>query len=138
MPTITRVLVANRGEIALRIIRACHEERFEAVAVYSEADRLSPHVRAAELAVAIGPAPATQSYLNGDKLIEAAQATGCQAIHPGYGMDGLAAGRLRRLDELVAVQIGLGRRRGTDRHGELRRTHVRRQAVGLGVDGHRL
>src|SRR6266545_7864764 len=85
MTTIKRVLVANRGEIALRIIRACHEERLEAVAVYSEADRLSPHVRAAELAVPIGPAPATQSYLNGDKLIEAAQATGCQAIHPGYG-----------------------------------------------------
>src|SRR5437870_2374229 len=84
-PAIKRVLVANRGEIALRVIRACHEEGLEAVAVYSEADRLSPHVRAAELAVAIGPAPASQSYLQGDKLIEAAQATGCQAIHPGYG-----------------------------------------------------
>src|SRR6266446_5480459 len=85
MADISRVLVANRGEIALRIIRACHEEGLEAVAVYSEADRLSPHVRAAELAVPIGPAPAIDSYLNMGRLIEAARAAGCQAIHPGYG-----------------------------------------------------
>ena len=85
MAEISRVLVANRGEIALRIIRACHEERLEAVAVYSQADRLSPHVRAAELAVPIGPAPAVDSYLNMGRLIEAARSTGCQAIHPGYG-----------------------------------------------------
>jgi acetyl-CoA carboxylase biotin carboxylase subunit len=85
MAPIKRVLVANRGEIALRIIRACHEEGLEAVAVYSEADRLSPHVRAANVAVPIGPALATESYLNWSKLIDAAQATGCQAIHPGYG-----------------------------------------------------
>jgi len=84
-PVIRRVLVANRGEIALRIIRACHEEGMEAVAVYSEADRLSPHVRAAETAVLLGPPPAPQSYLDGDKLIAAARATACQAVHPGYG-----------------------------------------------------
>src|SRR5216684_5787149 len=82
---ITRVLVANRGEIALRIIRACYEEGLEAVAVYSEPDRLSPHVRAAHIAVPIGPGPAAESYLNGGKLIDAAQANECQAIHPGYG-----------------------------------------------------
>src|SRR5467141_2390680 len=85
MATFKRVLVANRGEIALRIIRACHEEGLEAVAVYSEPDRLSPHVRAAHIAVPIGPAPAAESYLNGGKLIDTAQATECQAIHPGYG-----------------------------------------------------
>ena len=85
MTAITRVLVANRGEIALRIIRACHEEGLEAVAVYSEADRLSPHVRAANLAVPIGPPPATQSYLDIPKLVDAAKRTGCQAVHPGYG-----------------------------------------------------
>src|SRR2546428_1469098 len=84
-PTIKRVLVANRGEIALRIIRACHEEGLEAVAVYSEVDRLAPHVRAAEVAVPIGAAPAPQSYLDGAKLIDAARRTGCQALHPGYG-----------------------------------------------------
>src|SRR2546421_5361362 len=85
MTTIKRVLVANRGEIALRIIRACHEEGLEAVAVYSEADRLSPHVRAADRAVPLGPAPASQSYLNIPKLIAAARTTECQALHPGYG-----------------------------------------------------
>ena len=80
-----RVLVANRGEIALRVIRACHEEGVAAVAVYSDADRLSPHVRAAEAAVNLGAAPAAESYLNMGKLIEAAQSTGCDAVHPGYG-----------------------------------------------------
>jgi len=85
MTTIKRVLVANRGEIALRIIRACHEEGLEAVAVYSEADRLSPHVRAADLAVPLGPPAAAESYLNIGKLIAAAQDTACQAVHPGYG-----------------------------------------------------
>ena len=80
-----RVLIANRGEIALRIIRACHEEGLEAVAVYSEADRFSPHVRAADLAVEIGPAPASKSYLNIERLIAAARQTGAEAVHPGYG-----------------------------------------------------
>ena len=85
MSLIKRVLVANRGEIALRIIRACHEEGLEAVAVYSEADRLAPHVRAADTAVLLGPAPAAESYLNIPKLIAAARDTGCQGVHPGYG-----------------------------------------------------
>src|SRR6059036_3595402 len=85
MASFTRVLVANRGEIALRVIRACHEEGLEAVAVYSDADRLSPHVRAAHVAVPIGPPPAAESYLDIAKLIEAARTTECQAVHPGYG-----------------------------------------------------
>ncbi len=80
-----RVLVANRGEIALRIIRACHEEGLEAVAVHSTADRAAPHVRAADLAVPIGPPPPAESYLLIDRLIEAAQSSGADAIHPGYG-----------------------------------------------------
>src|SRR5881409_183597 len=85
MTTIRRVLVANLGEIALRIIRACHEEGLEAVAVYSEVDRLSPHVGAADLAVPLGPPAAAQSYLDIPKLIAAAQGAGCEAVHPGYG-----------------------------------------------------
>ena len=80
-----RVLIANRGEIALRIIRACHAEGLEAVAVYSAADRGSAHVRAADRAVAIGPAPPSQSYLSIDRLIAAAQESGADAVHPGYG-----------------------------------------------------
>jgi acetyl-CoA carboxylase biotin carboxylase subunit len=82
---VKRVLVANRGEIALRIIRACHEEGLEAVAVYSEADRLNPHVKAADAAVEIGPPPARESYLNIERLLDAAKRTGADAVHPGYG-----------------------------------------------------
>jgi acetyl-CoA carboxylase biotin carboxylase subunit len=81
----TRVLIANRGEIALRVIRACHDEGLEAVAVYSEADRLAAHVRAADHAVRIGPAAPGESYLRIDRLIEAARATGATFVHPGYG-----------------------------------------------------
>ena len=80
-----RVLIANRGEIALRIIRACHEEGLEAVAVYSAADRSSPHVRAADLAIPIGSAAPAESYLRIERLVEAALECGADAIHPGYG-----------------------------------------------------
>ncbi len=83
--SIRRVLIANRGEIALRIVRACHAEGLEAVAVYSAADRGSPHVRAADQAVAIGAASPSQSYLSIERLIAAARETGADAVHPGYG-----------------------------------------------------
>jgi acetyl-CoA carboxylase, biotin carboxylase subunit len=81
----TRVLVANRGEIAVRVIRACHELGLEAVAVYSTADRDGAWVKMADRAVCIGPPPAQQSYLNQASVIAAAATTGCQAVHPGYG-----------------------------------------------------
>ncbi len=84
-PPFRRILVANRGEIAVRIIRAAHELGMEAVAVYSDADVDAGHVRAADAAVRLGPAPPGESYLRADLLIDAALATGADAIHPGYG-----------------------------------------------------
>lgn len=80
-----RVLVANRGEIALRIIRACRKVGLETVAVYSEADDNSPHVWLADRAVRIGAAAASQSYLDPKILLQVALALQCDALHPGYG-----------------------------------------------------
>jgi acetyl-CoA carboxylase, biotin carboxylase subunit len=80
-----RVLIANRGEVAVRIVRACHELGVEAVAVYSTADRDSLHVELADQAVHVGPPPAAQSYLNVRSLVAAATTTGCDAVHPGWG-----------------------------------------------------
>ena len=85
MQKITKVLVANRGEIALRVMRSVREMDISTVAVYSEADRQSPHVRFADEAVCIGPPPSSESYLRIEKIIAAAKQTGANAVHPGYG-----------------------------------------------------
>ncbi len=79
------LLVANRGEIALRVMRSAKARGLRTVAVYSDADRSAPHVRAADVAVRIGPTPATQSYLSIEAILEAARRTGADAVHPGYG-----------------------------------------------------
>jgi acetyl/propionyl-CoA carboxylase alpha subunit len=80
-----KILIANRGEIAVRVIRACHEMGISAIAVYSEADHDALHVQMADASVAIGPPPARESYLAIDKVLSAARATKADAIHPGYG-----------------------------------------------------
>ena len=80
-----KILIANRGEIALRVIRTCKEMGIKTVAVYSTADKDSLHVRFADEAVCIGPAPSRESYLNITRIIAAAEITNADAIHPGYG-----------------------------------------------------
>src|ERR671937_1640656 len=81
----SRVLIANRGEVAVRVLRALHELELEAVAIYSTADRNALHVRLADRAVCIGPPLPTHSYLRIPSVIAAAETTGCDAIHPGWG-----------------------------------------------------
>ncbi len=85
MPMISKILIANRGEIAIRIIRSCREMGIKTVAVFSDADRKSMHVRYADEAIHIGPSPSVESYLVKEKIIEAAKISGSDAIHPGYG-----------------------------------------------------
>jgi acetyl-CoA carboxylase biotin carboxylase subunit len=80
-----KILIANRGEIAVRIVRACRDLRISPIAVYSEPDATAVHVGLCDEAICIGPAPSVQSYLNINAIIDAAKATGAEAIHPGYG-----------------------------------------------------
>jgi acetyl/propionyl-CoA carboxylase alpha subunit len=101
-----RVLIANRGEIAVRLIRACHELGMEAVAVYSDADATAGHVRAADRAIRIGPPPPTESYLRIDRIVEAALAAGAQAVHPGYGFLAERAAFARAVEDAGLAFVG--------------------------------
>ena len=101
-----RILIANRGEIAVRVIRACRDLGIESVAVFSDADRTALHVREADYAVGVGPAPAAQSYLKTDHILDAARRTGADAIHPGYGFFSENAGFARAVAAAGITFIG--------------------------------
>ena len=105
MPAV-KTLIANRGEIAVRIIRACREVGYPTVAVYSEADRAALHVQYADQAMPIGPAPSRESYLRIDNILEAAKKTGAEAVHPGYGFLAENAGFARACRDAGLIFIG--------------------------------
>ena len=105
---IRKLLIANRGEIAVRIIRACREMGIEAVAVYSEADKESLHTQLADEAICIGPGASAESYLNMERIISAAMVSGADAIHPGFGFLSENA-RFAQICEQCNITFEIGR-----------------------------
>ena len=103
-----KILIANRGEIAVRIIRACQEMGIATVAVYSDADARALHVALADEAALIGPPPPRESYLRGERILQVAQERGCDAIHPGYGFLSENAGFAEAVTAAGLTFIGPG------------------------------
>ena len=106
MKKIQKILIANRGEIAIRVMRSAKEMGIKTVAVYSEADKTAAHVRYADEAVLIGPPPSAESYLVMDKILEACKITGADAIHPGYGFLSENATFAKKVEDAGLIFIG--------------------------------
>jgi acetyl-CoA carboxylase biotin carboxylase subunit len=130
MPRIKKVLVANRGEIAIRVMRTCKELGLATVAVYSEADRSALHTRFADEAYCVGPAPSRESYLVMDNILEAAKTSGADAIHPGYGFLSENAKFVRACEKAGITFIGPPAS-AMDAMGE--KTTARRNMIKAGV-----
>ncbi len=138
MAVFSRVLVANRGEVAVRVIRALHELGIEAVAVYSTADSDALHVRMADRAVCIGPPPASESYLSIPNVVAAAETTGCEAVHPGFGFLSENPAFVRACEQSRLVFIGPPAE-VMEKTGDKARAKVEMKAAGVplvpGTDG---
>jgi acetyl-CoA carboxylase, biotin carboxylase subunit len=130
VPRFRKILIANRGEIAVRVIRTLREMGISSVAVFSDADRLSQHVRMADEAIHIGPSPSAESYLRADRIIDAALKTGAEAIHPGYGFLSENADFAAACEDAGVAFVGPGadsiRRMGS-------KTSARETAIAAGV-----